>query len=145
MDSWDRLVWLADARSGFSRNSCSSSAALLHPQSWNIHRNDPPLALTYSAMFFKCSNGKQFTSHAGNLIFLLMAFMCWLRFLVNGGKICRKQNICVNAESALMALLETQCLLFAQPVRKYDTLPLFETSFLCSIEHTMPDRMSRFK
>lgn len=44
-----------------------------------------------------------------------------------------------------MALLETQCLLFAPPVRKHDTLPLFEISSLHSIKHTLPYRTGSFK
>lgn len=69
-----------------------------------------------------------------------------LRFLVNGGEISRKQNICMLVDVAFMALLENQYLLFSPPVRKYNTLPLFEAySFLRSIKQTRPGRTGGFK
>lgn len=56
-----------------------------------------------------------------------------------------KQNVCVRAEVVLKALLETQCFLFAPPVRKYDTLPLIEMSSLRSIKQSLPSRTDSFK
>lgn len=47
---------------------------------------------------------------------------------------------------AFMPLLENQYLLFSLPVRKYNTLPLFEAfSFLRPIKQTRPGRTGGFK